>query len=107
MYAEKVKVGDVVMSKSPRNPKHVVCKRVLGLEGDVVYVSRTSQRGPRYVKVPEGHVWLQGDNPTNSTDSRHYGPVPYALLEGRAFLKIWPPREAGWIASKVPAFQAA
>jgi hypothetical protein len=40
------------------------------------------------VQVPEGHVWLQGDNATNSTDSRHYGAVPYALLEGRAFLKV-------------------
>ena len=40
------------------------------------------------VQVPEGHVWLQGDNPINSTDSRHYGPVPYALLRGRAFLKV-------------------
>ena len=40
------------------------------------------------VQVPAGHVWLQGDNPINSTDSRHYGPVPYALLRGRAFLKV-------------------
>ena len=40
------------------------------------------------VQVPQGHVWLQGDNPINSTDSRHYGPVPYALLRGRAFLKV-------------------
>ena len=40
------------------------------------------------VQVPEGHVWLQGDNPINSTDSRHYGPVPYALLRGRALLKV-------------------
>ena len=45
------------------------------------------------VQVPQGHVWLQGDNPLNSTDSRHYGPVPYALLRGRVFLKVqthWP-----------------
>jgi hypothetical protein len=33
-------------------------------------------------QVPEGHVWL------HSTDSRHYGPVPYALLKGRAFCKV-------------------
>lgn len=32
-------------------------------------------------------MWLQGDNGLNSTDSRHYGPVPYALLKGRAFCK--------------------
>ena len=39
-------------------------------------------------QVPPGHVWLQGDNSLNSTDSRHYGPVPYALVEGRAFVKV-------------------
>ena len=31
---------------------------------------------------------LQGDNFANSTDSRHYGAVPYALLRGRVFLKV-------------------
>ncbi len=40
------------------------------------------------LQVPPGHVWLQGDNALNSTDSRHYGPVPYALIRGRAFLKV-------------------
>ena len=38
--------------------------------------------------VPAGHVWLQGDNPANSTDSRHYGPVPLALVQGRVVLKV-------------------
>ena len=42
------------------------------------------------IQVPEGHVWLQGDNTINSTDSRHYGPVPYAMLVGKAFLKVIP-----------------
>ncbi len=41
------------------------------------------------LQVPAGHVWLQGDNTLNSTDSRHYGPVPYALLYGKAFLKVY------------------
>jgi hypothetical protein len=34
------------------------------------------------------HHPLQGDNFSNSTDSRHYGPVPYAMLRGRVFLKV-------------------
>ena len=33
-------------------------------------------------------MWLQGDNTLNSNDSRHYGPVPYALLKGRAFVRL-------------------
>uniref|UniRef100_A0A2R9BRM0 Peptidase S26 domain-containing protein n=1 Tax=Pan paniscus TaxID=9597 RepID=A0A2R9BRM0_PANPA len=42
------------------------------------------------VYVPVGHVWLEGDNLQNSTDSRYYGPIPYQLIRGRIFFKIWP-----------------
>uniref|UniRef100_A0A4W5N872 Peptidase S26 domain-containing protein n=1 Tax=Hucho hucho TaxID=62062 RepID=A0A4W5N872_9TELE len=38
--------------------------------------------------VPKGHVWLEGDNLSNSADSRSYGPVPYALIRGRVCLKV-------------------
>ena len=43
------------------------------------------------MQVPAGHVWLQGDNTLSSTDSRHCGPVPYALVNAKAFLKVCPP----------------
>lgn len=33
--------------------------------------------------VPDDHVWLLGDNPENSNDSRYYGPMPVANLQGR------------------------
>ena len=39
-------------------------------------------------QVPEGHVWLQGDNLANSTDSRAYGAVPLGLVRGRVFYKV-------------------
>jgi inner membrane protease subunit 1 len=35
------------------------------------------------VVVPKGHVWVEGDNPTCSVDSRHFGAVPLALVLGR------------------------
>ena len=54
-----------------------------------------------WVQVPKGHVWLQGDNIVNSTDSRHYGPVPYTLLRGRVLLRFWPPQDAGWIRNQM------
>lgn len=44
----------------------------------------------RTLVVPEGHVWLEGDNPLVCVDSRHYGPVQVSLLEGRLFWRLFP-----------------
>ena len=52
------------------------------------WVPQAMRTSALLLQVPTGHVWLQGDNTLNSTDSRHYGPVPYALLEGRVFLRV-------------------
>jgi hypothetical protein len=41
-------------------------------------------------QVPTGHIWIQGDNPTHSLDSRQYGPVPLALVKGRVLAQVWP-----------------
>ncbi|XP_043250565.1 mitochondrial inner membrane protease subunit 1 [Colletes gigas] len=81
---QKLKKGDIVISKCPSNPKQHICKRVVGLPGDKL------QYG---IIVPNGHVWLEGDNKNNSTDSRVYGPVPQGLLRGRALCKILPLRD--------------
>ena len=44
-----------------------------------------------HARVPKGHVWLLGDNASNSTDSRTYGAVPAAMIKGRVFCRAWPP----------------
>lgn len=41
-------------------------------------------------QIPQGMVWLEGDNPFNSTDSRSYGPVPLALVRGLVSFKVRP-----------------
>lgn len=56
--------------------------------GSVRLGARSPLVGCAHVQVPKGHVWLQGDNFNNSTDSRHYGPVPYAMVRGRVFVKV-------------------
>ncbi|KAI8552358.1 hypothetical protein RHMOL_Rhmol06G0260400 [Rhododendron molle] len=81
----KVGPGDVVVVRSPENPNKYVTKRIVGMEGDRVTfsVDPISSDRSKTLVVPKGHVWIQGDNVYASKDSRHFGPVPYGLIQGR------------------------
>ena len=67
--------GDIVAVEDPRNPGHVVVKRVTAVHGHDVVV--------------------HGDNAGESTDSRHFGPVDRAAVRGRAVYRYWPPTRRG------------
>lgn len=85
------KRGDIVVCQSPDHLNKTVCKRLVGLPGDMVsyrYANGIQGRYQVLKEVPPGHVWLLGDNTYNSSDSRYYGPVPMALLEGKVVCKI-------------------
>jgi signal peptidase I len=45
--------------------------------------------------VPADHLFVLGDNRTNSDASNHFGFVPFDDVVGRAFLRVWPPGEIG------------
>lgn len=80
------KRGDVVVASVPSDG-HLVLKRICGVSGDSVSVDRI---GKRHITVPQGQAWLMGDNRAASLDSRNYGPVPVALIQGRVAAVVWP-----------------
>ena len=87
---ESIARGDLVTLKSPLDPFRTVCKRVIGLAGDVICVDPTGVMAPstEHVMVPKGHVWLSGDNAAMSRDSREYGPVSTALIQGKLYARV-------------------
>ena len=82
--------GDLVVLVSPRNPEQHICKRVIGLSGDIICVDPTGQYAgsTEHVVVPKGHVWVAGDNTKWSRDSREYGPVSINLVKGRIVARV-------------------
>lgn len=51
--------------------------------------------GPGSCRIPPGDYLMLGDNRTNSSDSRVFGPVPRKLFIGRAFIRAWPVSRIG------------
>ena len=45
--------------------------------------------------VPEGYVWVMGDNRTSSQDSRYFGAIPVNSISGRAAFVYWPVKDVG------------
>lgn len=47
------------------------------------------------VTIPEGEVFVMGDNRNQSEDSRRFGTIPVDDIIGRAFVRVWPPSRWG------------
>ncbi len=107
-------LGEGIGLSQPENEDFI--KRVIGLPGETVeirrhtvyvdgrpldepYLTRAARQangdwGPK--TVPEGTLFVMGDNRGNSADSRFgLGFVPIDKVVGKAFIVIWPPSNAG------------
>lgn len=111
LYYREPQRGEVFVFRATNRRDFI--KRVIGVSGDEVWVGAegvyvdgqrinepyvleqaTEPFGP--VVVPEGTVFVLGDNRNNSMDSRHpsVGFVPIERLKGKAVLVFWPLGEA-------------
>jgi hypothetical protein len=59
---------------------------------DIVYLREKNSDWPRV--VPEGKLFMMGDNTGNSHDSRSWGPVDRSSLIGYPFAVVYPPSRA-------------
>ena len=103
-----VAVGDIVTFPSPQDGTSTI-KRVVALGGQQVairdaelvvdehqvdepYVDHASIDGVYFgpVTVPDGSVFVMGDHRETSIDSRSYGPIRAADINGRLLLRVGP-----------------
>jgi len=118
----KPKQGDIVVFKTDRyDPDRALVKRVIATEGQeisidfdrgIVYIDGLPKEedyiaeltknkldfiGPQ--TVPEGCMFVMGDNRNASTDSRkkEIGMVDQRMLLGRAYYVVFPISDTGWI----------
>lgn len=98
--------GEVIVFHNKDNRELI--KRIIGLPGETVeakdnrlFVNGKEIKEPYLtsstktidfapVKVPNGKVFVLGDNRSNSTDSRSLGPISISEIIGKASLVYWP-----------------
>lgn len=103
---DSIHQGDIVVFHFPLDTNVDYIKRVVGMPGDTVRVSQgkvyVNERelvepyiaaDPNYTgvwTVPEGNIFVLGDNRNQSSDSHSWGYVPLDNVVGKALAVYWP-----------------
>ena len=107
------RIGDVVMLDYPNDPAKAFVKRLIAEPGDLVrIVDGKVYRNDRLLDdsfvspdfrshedwgpqvISEGYYFVLGDHRNNSSDSRHWGPVPKKYIVGKVKVRWWPLQDA-------------
>lgn len=92
--------GEVVSLVSPKDPGQKIIKRVVGIEGDLI---STIGYKRSFIRVPEGHCWVEGDHTGHSMDSNSFGPVSLGLVTAKASHIVWPPHRWQTLKPEIPS----
>jgi len=116
----------VVVFHSPKNPDIEYIKRIIALPGDKIkiqdsnvyindqlitenYISSKTNlweggfsKDGEEVVVPDGEIFVMGDNRPRSSDSREFGPVPISSIIGQVFYRYFPSNKMGMIENPFP-----
>ncbi|KIJ46336.1 hypothetical protein M422DRAFT_165476, partial [Sphaerobolus stellatus SS14] len=95
VHLSRIARGDIIIYRSIYDPTKDVCKRVIGLAGDVICVQPDKAMyggedgvNVDHVVVPKAHIWVTGDNMSNSRDSSEFGPIPIGMVRGKVFARV-------------------